>query len=171
VLPTATAAAPTATATAIPTATSVPTTAYSESFESGTGAWTDGDAGTQTSQSGNYAKDGTHSLQVSYQNTGTGNQYHHVQTTNLSTPPRAGQVMTAYVYVPAGNVTTSAFICVESNNNWYGDTFVSLKAGQWNRLTYTVLPGMSVTNAGIRFMVVTGTGAANPIYFDAISWS
>src|SRR5579859_1308179 len=79
VLPTATAAAPTATATAIPTATSVPTTAYSESFESGTGAWTDGDAGTQTSQSGNYAKDGTHSLQVSYQNTGTGNQYHHVQ--------------------------------------------------------------------------------------------
>ena len=169
---------PKVTPTSTPTATPTPTggSTYFNSFEDGgVDGWLTKDSSSQIQNSTTYAQDGTHSLQVSYQNTDSGTvHYHHVAMNNqtLGIQPGSGQTVSVYVYVPVGTVSAHIYI-EDANHQWHSDPIIVLRAGQWTRLTYTIPSGTAVPlyHVGVQFAVTAATGTSGTIYIDSIGWS
>ncbi|HEV2581687.1 MAG TPA: hypothetical protein VGT44_12610 [Ktedonobacteraceae bacterium] len=120
---------------------------------------------------------GKHSLQVTLTNMGQGDYpFATCGGSYLSSYPKAGQTITAYLYLPANssNIMAKLFV-MDSQFHWFdpGD-MVTLIPGTWNRLTFS-LPANVSTGQMRQIGVQFNTGDTNPVsgtvYIDNIGWS
>jgi mannan endo-1,4-beta-mannosidase len=179
--PTATPAAPvrpTATATSTvpqqPTPTGSKSVTYSESFENGSlDGWDTYDTSVSLQVSRDFAHDSTYSLKISYQNIGS--NYHQASVSGAKAPDivQAGQTVSAYVYVPAGEQAVSAHIYVEDGSHqWHANAFQHITPGQWNLLTYTLSTTIQapIYHVGVQFVDARGSGVQGAFYIDSVTW-
>ncbi len=147
------------------------------SFEDGgTDGWT-GQGIVKVQNSTAFALDGTHALQVTLSITSSSNfPYIAVNLANMPSYPRAGQTLTAYVYLPASitkvSITAKLFI-VDSNYHWFSKNTVQLSPGTWIPLTYLLPPTINGQPAqlGIQFNSTISSTTISDMYIDAVGWS
>ncbi|HLZ58458.1 MAG TPA: hypothetical protein VKR06_16085 [Ktedonosporobacter sp.] len=115
------------------------------------------------------AKDGTHSLLISF-NSSNSTDFPLVDTANMGTqPPKGGQTITAYVYLRQGSNVRVWLFAQDQNFGWYGsNTTVTLIAGTWQKVTFTLPSSMSGSAARLGLQM-DGTGAT--IYLNDIFWA
>lgn len=170
---------PTATTGSIPDAT--PTVLLKQyqsfSFEDGsTDGW--GAHGSEISgiqNSTTFALDGRHALEVTFTNIASDDfPYISVDSSNLSSPPHAGQTITAYIYLPNNSASFTAKVIVMDNNyHWLYDVMIRLTPSEWNRLAYTlpsIMNGQS-RQLGIQFSTLADTPVSGDVYIDAVGWN
>jgi len=144
------------------------------SFEDGaTDGWSGhGVAAMQNSTT--VAVDGTHSLHVALHNSSSADfPYISLDLLGLSSYPKSGQTIAAYVYSQSNAVTLSARLFVVNNDyQWHSDTMVTLAPGTWNRLTYSIASSVTQPRQiGIQFNCTSGVGTPSDVYVDAIGWN
>ncbi len=147
------------------------------SFEDGgTDGWT-GQGIVKVQNSTAFALDGTHALQVTLSITSSSNfPYIAVNLANMPSYPRAGQTLTAYVYLPASitkvSITAKLFI-VDNNYHWFSKNTVQLSPGTWIPLTYLLPPTINGQPAqlGIQFNSTISSTTISDMYIDAVGWS
>ena len=144
------------------------------SFEDGaTDGW-NGHGVVAMQNSTTVALDGTHSLHVALHNSSSSDfPYISLDLLGLTSYPKAGQTITAYIYSQSNAVTLNAKLFVVNNDyQWHADGAVTLAPGTWTRLTYHI--PSSVTQPRqivIQFNCTTGMGTPSDVYVDAIGWS
>jgi hypothetical protein len=156
-----------------PTATVNPHEMFS--FEDGsTAGWTSTGAGiTQPVNSTAEAFDGTHSLRITLSNPNeTDMPYVSVPVSHLATPPKAGQMITAYLYVDNKAAIMNAKIFVaNAQYAWLFANSLTLTSGHWNRLWFALPVDFSsqAMQVGIQFFTST-PGVSTDVYIDAVNW-
>lgn len=159
---------PTATSTSTPTPptpTPPPTSGFG--FEDGTTQGWGTNGNVTAVGSTDYAYVGTHSLEVKFPGTGSGDYpYTSVAGSHLSPSPQTGQTLTAYVYVPGSvSLSVSGWLFVQDSNfKWYKESPVTITKGAWKKLTFTV--PANANQIGIQF---NGTGSGS-VYVDEMRW-
>jgi hypothetical protein len=144
------------------------------SFEDGgTDGWS-GHSMVNIQNSTNVALAGTHALHVTVSNISRRDfPYVSVSTSTRSSYPRAGQTITAYIYLPAnvGSLMAKVFV-MASNYQWYSGSMVPLTPGTWNRLAYALPAAINepLRQIGIQFNGTTDRGISSDMYIDAITW-
>lgn len=156
-----------------PTSTVNPNEAFS--FENGsTDGWTSIGAGiSQPINTTAAAFDGTHSLMVTMDPASTSDTpFISVSGDQLASPPKAGQMLSAYIYVanPAAIINAKIFVA-NAQHNWLFANSFTLTSGQWNHIWYALPMNFSnsVSQIGIQFFSST-PGVSTPVYIDAIGW-
>ncbi len=112
------------------------------SFEDGTTAgWSSHGQGISPVQNSTmFAQDGTHSLEATLNTTSSGDfPYVSVSTADATNYPRAGQTISAYVYIAstAPNVNAKLFI-TDQGYTWHTSDGVALTPNAWTHLTFLV---------------------------------
>jgi hypothetical protein len=151
--------------TPTPTATPPPTSGFG--FEDGTTQGWGTNGNVTAVGSTDYAYVGTHSLEVKFPGTGSGDYpYTSVAGSHLSPAPKAGQTLTAYVYIPSSaSLSVSGWLFVQdSNYKWYKESPVTIGKGTWIKLTFAV--PANANQIGIQF---NGTGSGS-VYVDEVRW-
>ncbi|GAC1434208.1 MAG: hypothetical protein PVS3B3_08680 [Ktedonobacteraceae bacterium] len=145
------------------------------SFEDGTtNGWDGHGQGISNVQNSTmFAQDGNYSLQATLSNASSSNfPYVAVSTADNPSYPRAGQTITAYVYIADTTTTVNAKLFItEHNYKWHTGTSVSLTPNTWNRLTLLV-PAMVTEQPrqiGVQFNSVVGS--SSNVYIDAVKWA
>lgn len=164
--------------TSIPPATPPPaSTPLAFSFEDGTtGGWTSaGGNGITTPQvSTTHAFVGTHALEVTLSNASENDYpYITIPVNRLPSVPKAGQMISAYVYVANKDAIVNAKIFVANQQyHWYFSADLTMTAGQWSRVWYALPMNFSdqITQIGIQFYT-SRPGVSSDVYIDAINWS
>ncbi|QBD81881.1 hypothetical protein EPA93_40265 [Ktedonosporobacter rubrisoli] len=162
---------------ATPTAANEPGGPVVFSFEDGgLSGWSGHSQGISNVQNTtSVAKDGSHSLEASLSNTSSKNfPYLSIGSANLSNYPKPGQTITAYVYLSSNSVNLQAKVfIVDGDYKWHSDRMVTLTAGTWNRLSYTVPQSFNgqPSQLGIQFNSTTSNGPGCNVFIDAIGWS
>ena len=176
--PTPTTAPPTSTpapGTPTPLPTPVPTATNSiYSFEDGTtDGWTA--SGAPFSGDANSAVryyDGTHSLAITA-SAFTNSQYPYVWVI----PPVArllpGMTVTAQVWAPSGSNLAAQLFASDAQYTWHMEGYVTLSAGGWTTLTYTIPSGIPTPlyALGVQYLNNSGTPFSGSLYVDAIDAS
>lgn len=167
--------------TGVPLVTPTPTTpitvngplAYS--FENGgLDGWTaNGQGITNLQNSTSVALDGSHALMVTLSDSSSSDYpYISVNTDSMSSPPQAGQTISAYVYLPSNSVSlTARLFAADQQYHWSSNAVVKLQAGVWTHLTYLVPANTVLHQLGIQFNSSTSSGISTNVYIDAIGWS
>lgn len=158
-----------------------PTNGYSSfTFEDGTtGGW--GGHGelsqVQVQNSASTGMNSTHSLQVTLNSMSSGDfPYTSVSGPYLASYPRAGQTVTAYLYLPANSpVILAKLFVMDSQYHWFdsGDMTL-LQPGQWTRLTFTLPSNISpgqLRQLGAQFNTSAATTVSGNVYIDNVGWS
>ena len=176
-VPTAISGQPQPGSTPSPTATGTSGSYLSFSFEDGgTDGWSGhSDQTTLVQNSTTIALDGKHSLEVALSNVAPGDfPFVSVGRSNLANSPSAGQTITIYVYLPAGTASLGAEVFVmDSQYHWYSpDAFTQLKAGTWNRVTYTLPSAVNgqLRQLGMQFSNLGAAVVSTNVFLDAVSW-
>jgi hypothetical protein len=158
-----------ATPTAVPP-TSPPVSLYEFSFEDGgTDGWASHQNISSVQNSTTVARDGSHSLKVTF-NSSSNTDYPSLMVTGMSNAPSAGQTITANVYLAAGSDVRAKIFIQDQNLVWYdpGQTALNtLPIEGWFQLTFTI-PADAVGPAarvGIQFYGYNAT-----VYVDAVNW-
>jgi hypothetical protein len=156
-----------------PTKTVSPGSAFS--FENGsTDGWMSFGAGISPAvNSTAEAFDGTHSLAFTLTNASENNfPYIAVDANQMPTTPKAGQLITAYLYVADKAAIVDAKIFVANTQHaWLFANTLTLTPGQWNKLWFGLPVNFSnqVSQIGIQFFTDT-PGVSTTVYVDAIGW-
>lgn len=154
-----------------PTKTVSPNEAFS--FEDGNSdGWADG-GGTPLVNTTAQAFDGTHSLQYTLpDNSVTDMPFIAVDVNNMQNAPKAGQTLTAYLYVANPKAIINAKIFVANPQHaWIFANSLTLTAGHWNKI-WLGLPETFSNDAaqvGIQFFT-SSPGVSTTIYLDSVSW-
>ncbi len=150
---------------------------HSFSFEDGTtSGWSGhGKELVNVQNSTTLALDGKHSLQVTLANVISGDYpYVAANRSSLGNYPKAGQTITAYVYLPSNSISLSAKVfLMDSNYQWSSNIMIRLDPGVWNRLSYTVPANFTgqPRQLGIQFTTSVDVPMSGDVYIDAVSWS
>jgi hypothetical protein len=164
--------------TSIPPATPPPAnTPLAFSFEDGTTeGWTSaGGNGITTPQvSTAHAFVGTHALEFTLSNASENDYpYITIPVNRLPSVPKAGQMISAYVYVANKDAIVNAKIFVANQQyHWYFSADLTMTSGQWSRVWYALPMNFSdqITQIGIQFYT-SKPGVSSDVYIDAINWS
>ena len=145
--------------------------------DSGTDGWTGRDQASRVQNSAGVSMAGKHSLQVTLANLSEGDfPFVAVGGHNLASSPRAGQTVTAYVYLPASSPDIMAKLFVmDSQYHWFDPgNMLSLKPGTWNRLAFTlpadVSPGQ-LRQLGVQFNTPSASPVSANVYLDDVGWN
>lgn len=147
-------------------------------FEDGSSdGWSGRGEVSQVQNSTSFSQAGKRSLQVTLTNMGNGDfPFVTVGGSNLSSYPKAGQTMTAYVYLPANSPDIMAKLFVmDGQYHWFdAGAMVTLAPRTWNRLTFTlpanVSPGQP-RQLGMQFNTPAATLVSGNVYIDSFGWS
>ena len=146
------------------------------SFENGntTGWMTVGAGVTQPVMATDKAFDGTHSLRIHMTNASeTLFPYLAINVDQVMTPPKAGQMLSGYLFVSNKAAIMNAKIFVAGKNySWHFAGDLTMNSGHWSRVWYSLPMDFTgnVTQIGIQFYTST-PGVATDIYFDSFNWS
>ncbi len=146
------------------------------SFEGGgVYGWNSVGAGmTQPINSTAQAFDGTHSLEITLSNASEDDRpFVSVPRSMLPSVPRPGQMITAYIYVanPAALVNAKIFVS-DVKQNWNFTNDITLTAGQWNKVWYSLPLNFSDQVAGVGIQFYTARpGISSTVYIDAVNWA
>lgn len=152
------------------TITPTPIIHYAYSFEDGQidGWQSQVSPGLTLANSTKIAKDGTHSLLITF-NSKIKTTYPHLSAAIDTNPPHGYQTIYAYVFVASGkNVQGKLYLLDRNFIGYYPGVYLSyLTVGTWHRLSYIVPSSFkgAATRIGLEF---TGTNAT--VYIDAIYW-
>lgn len=154
-----------------PTKTVSPNEAFS--FEDGTSdGWADG-GGTPLVNTTAQAFDGTHSLQYTLPDASeTDMPFIAVDASKMPTTPKAGQTLTAYLYVANPNAIINAKIFVANPQHaWLFANSITLTPGHWNKVWFGLPETFSnnVAQVGLQFFT-SSPGVSTTIYLDSVSW-
>jgi Mannanase, galactose-binding domain-like len=146
------------------------------SFENGsTAGWMTVGAGvTQPVIATDKAFDGTHSLRIHLTNASeTVFPYLAINAADLTTTPKAGQMLSGYLYVSNKAAIMNAKIFVAGKNySWHFAGDLTMNSGSWSRVWYALPMDYSGTVTQIGIQIYTSTpGVATDIYFDAFGWN
>jgi hypothetical protein len=92
----------------------------------------------------------------------------------LSSSPRSGQLIDAYVYLSSSTVDLTAKVFVaNSSSRWFSSNLTSLIPGTWNHLIYPLPPIIDgqVRQIGIQFGTSASTPMSSDVYIDAVGWN
>ncbi|GHO43189.1 hypothetical protein [Ktedonospora formicarum] len=143
---------------------------YKYSFESGgTDSWASGKNISSVQNSTTIAKDGSHSLRVTF-NSSSSTDYPYAVASNLPGALRAGQTVTAYVYVASGSNVQAKLYIQDQNLTWFDPGWTALDTlpiGSWYQLRFTLPSGAigSATRVGVQFY-----GYNTVAYIDVVTW-
>jgi hypothetical protein len=152
------------------TITPTPIIHYAYSFEDGQidGWEPQVSPGLTLENSTKMAKDGAHSLLITFNNKAK-STYPHLSAAISASAPHTYQTVYAYVYVASGkNVQGKIYMLDRNFKGYYPGVYLSyLTTGTWHRLSYILPSGFqgTATRIGLEF---TGTNAT--VYIDAIYW-
>jgi hypothetical protein len=158
-----------------PTPTSLVNPHEAFSFEGdGTAGWTSvGNGITQPVNSIARAFDGTHSMQIFLSNASEDDTpFIAVSADQLPSLPKAGQMITAYIYVSNTAALVNAKIFVANREYaWLFANSITLTSGQWNKVWFALPLDFSnqVSQVGIQFFT-SRAGVSSDVYIDAINW-
>ncbi|WP_220195889.1 hypothetical protein [Ktedonospora formicarum] len=159
---------PTQGVTPVPTKAPIPPSLYQCSFEDGQlEGWAPRSSpNVYVQNSTNVARDGSHSLMVTF---ASSDNYPHISTTPTNNPPYKGQVVSGYVYVAAGSNVRGRMYILDQNMNGFigGQDLISLPTGSWYYLSYQIgswAQGSS-TRVGFEF-----SGSNVVVYVDSVNW-
>ncbi|GHO62068.1 hypothetical protein KSC_009600 [Ktedonobacter sp. SOSP1-52] len=161
---------PTKGVTPVVTSTPTPVIHYNYSFEDGQNdGWEPQvSPGLKIENSTKMAKNGAHSLLITFNNKAK-STYPHLSAAISTNAPHAYQTVYAYVYVASGkNVQGKIYMLDHNFKGYYPGIYLSyLTTGTWHRLSYILPSGFqgTATRIGLEF---TGTNAI--VYIDAIYW-
>jgi|GEM_PF-583313 len=145
------------------------------SFEDGTtdGWQAVGYGITQPVNSTAMAFDGLHSLQFTLLNASEEDTpFIAVDATKLPNAPKAGQTLTAYLYVVNKNALVNAKIFVANpQGSWIFANSLTLTPGHWNKIWLGMPVDYSdqVTQIGIQFFT-SSPGVSTEVYLDSVGW-
>ena len=145
------------------------------SFEDGTtdGWYVTGAGITQPVNTTALAFDGTHSLQFTLMNANEDDTpFIAVDANKISTPPKAGQTLTAYLYVTNQSALVNAKIFVANPQGaWLFANSITLTPGHWNKIWLGMPDTLSdqVAQVGIQFFT-SSPGLSTSVYLDGIGW-
>ncbi len=146
------------------------------SFEDGsTSGWMTVGAGvTQPVIATDKAFQGTHSLRIHLTNASEKIfPYLAINAADLTTTPKAGQMLSGYLYVSNKASIMNAKIFVAGKNySWHFAGDLTMNSGTWSRVWYSLPMDYSGTVTQIGIQLYTSTpGVATDIYFDSFNWS
>jgi hypothetical protein len=115
---------------------------------------------------------GTHALALTLDNASENDlPYITVGVDNLPAVPKAGQMLTAYIYVANKEALVTAKIFVgDITHAWHFAGSTTLTPGQWNKVWYALPMNFSapVNQIGIQFSTLR-PGMSSEVYVDAIT--
>ena len=146
------------------------------SFENGsTSGWmANGEDITQPVIATDRAFDGTQSIRFHMTNTSEDLfPYLAINADQVTTTPKAGQMLSGYLFVANKAAIVNAKIFVAGKNhgcNFAGD--LTMNSGKWSRVWYSLPLNFdnNVTQIGIQFYTST-PGVATDVYLDDFNWS
>jgi hypothetical protein len=142
------------------------------SFEDGsTDGWTvSGSPFTGDANSTAQAYDGTHSLAITASGF-TSSTYPWVQLTYPPSSLGPNGVIQAHVWAPTGSNLGAQLFVSDAGYAWHMAGYVTLAAGGWTTLTYTVPSGLSTPfyAVGVQFLNNSAT-LSGTLYLDAVQW-
>jgi hypothetical protein len=119
------------------------------------------------------ALEGTHSLKVTLKNTNEDDTpYITLPGTQLPSTPKAGQMISAHLFVANNDALMNAKIFVaDGNNHWQFANEITLAPGKWQRIWYALPMKFDgkINEIGIQFST-SRPGVATDISIDAIDW-
>ncbi|MBV9256895.1 MAG: hypothetical protein JO215_02635, partial [Ktedonobacteraceae bacterium] len=118
---------------------------------------------------------GKHALQVTIGPISS-NDYPSVMagTSTLTSPPQAGQTISADVYIASNSVSITAKVFIVDNTyQWYSASMTALTAGAWVHLTYTISNDIKSPpqQIGVQFNSPPGSTISADVYINAVTWS
>lgn len=148
------------------------------SFEKGTDGWDSNGAtgSSRTKVTTLKAFEGKSALQVTLTNQSEDAQPTITVTPQYPlTPPKAGQMIHAYVYVANAKALVNAKLFVSNGtvgvNSWYFANDITLTPGMWNHIWYALPENFTdkANQIGIQFYTAT-PGVKSDVYIDAVYW-
>jgi hypothetical protein len=145
------------------------------SFDDGNSSnWNTQSSTTRVETSTTVAKSGQQSLKVSLAKLSQGDYPSVFGEVSGKQPLRAGQTISAYVYLTSNAVSlTAKLVGIDQNSKWHTGETVTLRPGKWTRVAYKLPTSFDgeATRIGIQFSTPSDNITGATVYVDDIGWN